>query len=224
MTAEQVKERVFAAMALKAAADGTSGVRPISYSSVEIERLTSHANNKIGKAGIAAALDSLVSEGRVTRYRGFNYEYYQITTKTKTITMNEFEKTIKAHLDRMAAADARFAAKYRDGGKSVGDCCRYIISEVKKTGRSGFTDDEIYGMAVHFFDEEDVKAPDTVPQARVVVSRTGKKTAAAARKKPEPAAKPQTSRRRAETDEERRRRREWENSDLLFNFDEEDVR
>ena len=65
--------------------------------------------------------------------------------------MNAFEKTIKAYLDKVAQSDAVFAQKY-DEAKIEG-CCSYIISEVRKSGRQGFADEEIYGMAIHFFDE-----------------------------------------------------------------------
>lgn len=37
--------------------------------------------------------------------------------------------------------------------KSIEGCCAYILSTVKKSGCEGFTDDEIYSMAVHYYDE-----------------------------------------------------------------------
>jgi len=37
--------------------------------------------------------------------------------------------------------------------KSIEGCCKYILSTVKKSGCEGFTDDEIYSMAVHYYDE-----------------------------------------------------------------------
>lgn len=96
-----------------------------------------------------------------------------------TDTMNEFEKVIKAYLDGKAKEDADFKKKYEaalsapeEKGKKKKDikaCCNYIISEVRKTGRTGFNDEEIFGMALHFYDEEDVKAPDGNPQTGVKV-------------------------------------------------------
>ena len=68
--------------------------------------------------------------------------------------MNEFEKAIKKYLDNRATSDQLFAAKYTNEKKSIEECCRYIISEVKKSGREGYAHDEIYGMAVHYYDEE----------------------------------------------------------------------
>ena len=96
------------------------------------------------------------------------------TTPKKPKGPSPFEQVIKDHLDRVASEDPQFAEKYNAGlagKKDIAACCRFITSEVRKTGRQGFTDDEIYGMAMHFYDEESIKAPDNAPQATVVVNR-----------------------------------------------------
>lgn len=49
-----------------------------------------------------------------------------------------------------------FAKDYAKPGKNIDDCCDFIISEVKKSGRQGFDDDEIYGIAIHYYNEEEV--------------------------------------------------------------------
>lgn len=67
-----------------------------------------------------------------------------------------FKKRLKAHLDAMAAADAAFAAKYADPAKSIDKCADYVIGWVEGQKRCGFADEEIYGQAVHYYDEEDV--------------------------------------------------------------------
>lgn len=66
-----------------------------------------------------------------------------------------FKKVIKAYLDKRAAEDELFAKDYAKPNKNIDDCCDFIISEVKKSGRQGF-DDEIYGLAVHYYNEEEV--------------------------------------------------------------------
>lgn len=35
------------------------------------------------------------------------------------------------------------------------NCVLYILNQVKSSGRSGFSDAEIFGMAKHYYDEED---------------------------------------------------------------------
>lgn len=84
--------------------------------------------------------------------------------------LNEFEKTIKAYLDSRASTDELFAKSYEKDGKSIQECCRYIISEVRKSGRQGFADDEIYGMAVHYYDEDDLGTIPSNSNANVVVN------------------------------------------------------
>ena len=83
--------------------------------------------------------------------------------------MNEFEKSIKAHLDQRASEYEEFAKKYANPEKSIEKCCNFICSEVKKTGRCGFADDEIYGIAIHYYDEDDIKAVNPV-HCKVVVN------------------------------------------------------
>lgn len=70
-----------------------------------------------------------------------------------------FEGIIKAYLDRYATRDEVFAEKYHNNtNKSIEECCSYIASEVQKMGVNGLDDAEVFGMAVHYYDEEDIKA------------------------------------------------------------------
>ena len=71
-------------------------------------------------------------------------------------TTQEFQKTIKAHLDNLAGFDDNFAQKYAKESKSIEERCNYILSSVQKSGCNGFTDDEIFGMAVHYYEEDDL--------------------------------------------------------------------
>lgn len=79
-----------------------------------------------------------------------------------------FQKRIKEYLDRMAFSDPQFAEKYRNESKSIEQCCEYILGEVSEGQCNGYDDDEILGMAVHYYDETDVTIkPNKV--SRVVV-------------------------------------------------------
>lgn len=83
-----------------------------------------------------------------------------------------FHDAIKAYLDMRAAAEPEFMAKYvarmKADKNSILQCCSYIIKEVRKSNRTAYTDAEIYGMAVHFFDEGLTDNGDA-PKVRVVV-------------------------------------------------------
>lgn len=70
---------------------------------------------------------------------------------------DKFKEVIKAYLDKLAAEDYLFAPKYANPKKNINECVDYIIGEVQKSGRQGFADEEIFGMAVHYYDEEDLK-------------------------------------------------------------------
>ena len=72
---------------------------------------------------------------------------------------------IKNYLDNRAKTDELFAAKYANPKKSIDECCRYITGEAYAKAKNGcavISDEEVYGMAVHYYDEEDItirKAP-----------------------------------------------------------------
>ena len=67
-----------------------------------------------------------------------------------------FTRTIAEYLNQRAVADPLFAPNLMKPNKNIEDCVTYIVNEVKKSGCYGFADDEIYSMAVHFFDEDNV--------------------------------------------------------------------
>ena len=61
------------------------------------------------------------------------------------------------YLEQRAAEDALFAKKYRNPAKNIDDCVTYILNYVQKSGCNGFTDGEIYGQAVHYYDENEIE-------------------------------------------------------------------
>ena len=68
-----------------------------------------------------------------------------------------FEDTIREYLEKRAENDAIFAVKFSNPSKSVEDCVTYIINEVQKSGCNGFADDEIFGMAIHYYEENEIE-------------------------------------------------------------------
>ena len=81
-----------------------------------------------------------------------------------------FQDTIKAYLETMAENDALFAVKYANPSKSVSDCCTYIINQVQESGCNGFADDEIFGMAVHYWEENEIEVGNPLTNCKVVVN------------------------------------------------------
>ncbi|MDH6313029.1 hypothetical protein M2137_001816 [Parabacteroides sp. PFB2-10] len=68
-----------------------------------------------------------------------------------------FKRTIHTYLVQRAASDELFAEKYANPQKSIDDCVTYILNTVQKSGCNGFADDEIYSMAVHYYDEDEIE-------------------------------------------------------------------
>ena len=73
-------------------------------------------------------------------------------------TTDHFKRTIQMYLEQRAAEDALFAKNYRNPAKNIDDCVTYILNYVKKSGCNGFTDGEIYGQAVHYYDENEIES------------------------------------------------------------------
>lgn len=71
-------------------------------------------------------------------------------------TSDAFKRTIEAKLQEMAAADELFATNLQKEGKNIDDCITFILNSVKKSECNGFTDDEIFGMAAHYYDEDNI--------------------------------------------------------------------
>lgn len=72
--------------------------------------------------------------------------------------MENAKKVIKDYLDRRAAEDSQFAEAYAKKGKSIDQCFSYILGEARRKGSSVcMTDEEVFGLAVHYYDEDDIK-------------------------------------------------------------------
>ena len=65
----------------------------------------------------------------------------------------QFKETIKCYLDQRAKEDELFRAKYETTSRTIDDVVTFILNEVKNSGCCGFSDSEIYSMAVHVIDE-----------------------------------------------------------------------
>ena len=83
---------------------------------------------------------------------------------------NHFQNTIKAYLDKRAEIDLLFSFRYSLPEKKLEDCINYILNQVQKSGCNGFHDDEIFGMAVHFYDEDNIEIDKPMHNAQVAVN------------------------------------------------------
>lgn len=71
---------------------------------------------------------------------------------------NHVKDAIKAYLDERAKNDEQFAQSYAKANKNIDECFDYVIGEVRKRGNAVYmTDAEVFGLAVHYYDEDDIK-------------------------------------------------------------------
>ncbi|KGN95403.1 PcfK-like family protein [Porphyromonas crevioricanis] len=68
-----------------------------------------------------------------------------------------FTRTIAEYLNQRAMTDPLFAPNLAKPNKNIEECVTYILNEVQKSGCNGFDDDEIYSMAVHYYDEDNIE-------------------------------------------------------------------
>jgi hypothetical protein len=80
-----------------------------------------------------------------------------------------FKSLIEQHLERAAQLNSVFAEKYKNPKKNIDDCITYILNQVKASGSQGFEDSEVYGMAMHYYEQDDIK-PGSKTQMKVVVN------------------------------------------------------
>ena len=89
---------------------------------------------------------------------------------TKSEVSETFKETIKAWLDKRAAEDMSFNDLYKKEGKSVEDCCKFIIDCAREGGREGYSDEEVFGWASHYYEEDNIN-PKGDSGCKVVVNR-----------------------------------------------------
>ena len=73
-----------------------------------------------------------------------------------------FTRTISEYLNLRAATDPLFAPNLAKPHKNIEDCITYILKQVQQSGCNGFEDDEIYSMAVHYYDEDNLEVGSPV--------------------------------------------------------------
>lgn len=88
----------------------------------------------------------------------------------KSSVSTSFKNTIKKYLDDIAVIDDNFAKFYENSpSKSIDECCEYIVSQAKANGCAGYSDEEVFGWAIHYWEEADLKV-ESVGCQKVVVN------------------------------------------------------
>ena len=91
-------------------------------------------------------------------------------------TTDYFKRAIETYLVERAYRDELFAVSFNKPGKNLDDCITYILNCVKQSGCNGFADDEIYSMAVHYYDETNIEIGNPI-DCNIIVNQTVELTA-----------------------------------------------
>lgn len=83
----------------------------------------------------------------------------------------QFAQVIAAYLDQRAAEDEQFAAMRTAVNRPTQDIVTYILNQVKASGCCGFSDEEIFGIAVHAAETADLDIGKPISSCQVVINR-----------------------------------------------------
>lgn len=86
--------------------------------------------------------------------------------------MTTFETIIQTYLENRAKTDSLFAETYRKANKSIEECIKYIYSQARKLANGGnavgVDESTVYGWAVHYYDEDEIKVDKVKERVEVV--------------------------------------------------------
>ena len=91
--------------------------------------------------------------------------------------LNPFEQALKTYLDQRAQDDPLFAVSYAKPKKSIQECARYCMQEARKLVKDNVAvvdNATVYGWAVHYYDEDNIKISAIKAPDRAEVSHTPK--------------------------------------------------
>lgn len=99
---------------------------------------------------------------------------------------NNFQDTIKAYLDQRAKEDSLFTVTYAKENKNIEECCAYIMGKALKSSFdiskgvkcAPMSRDEAFNLAIHYYDEDDIKVEKTTASHVAVSASTPKKVEA----------------------------------------------
>ena len=86
--------------------------------------------------------------------------------------MKDFKETIKEYLEEYSKQDPLFLKKYLSEGKTLDECVSYILALVKKSEINGYTDEQVFKMARHYYNEKDIKVDKVESEAgRIIINK-----------------------------------------------------
>ena len=100
--------------------------------------------------------------------------------KTKLTASNTYEQVVLDYIESLDAPE--LFEKINAGDKGLSDCMSYVKSQARSKAVNGcavLTDQEVFGMAVHYFEEDSIKKGATPsvkvePKKQIEKPKTGK--------------------------------------------------
>ncbi len=83
-----------------------------------------------------------------------------------------FKQTIGNYLKNLAERDPLFAKTFQKPNKNIDDCITCIFNTVHALGVCGLEDNEVFAMAVHYYDEDELEIGAPMSNCQVVVNHT----------------------------------------------------
>ena len=103
-----------------------------------------------------------------------------------TTEFKSAKERIKDYLDERASKDELFAKSYAKTNKNIDECYDYIVGEARKQCKDSdsicISDDVVYGWAVHYYDEDNIKVGGST-ESKELSDADKKKVLEEARKK-----------------------------------------
>src|SRR6218665_1520801 len=82
----------------------------------------------------------------------------------------QFKLIINEYLIELGKKDELFGESLKKPNKNIDDCIQYIMNAVQKSGFSAFDEDEIFQMAVHYYDEDIIDIGNPI-ECKVITNR-----------------------------------------------------
>lgn len=82
-----------------------------------------------------------------------------------------FKNAIIDHLKDTARKDPLFLKTLKKPNKKIDSCIAYILTTVKESGMQGFADEEIFQMARHYYDEDDIKVAPFTTKGMIIMNQ-----------------------------------------------------
>lgn len=83
-----------------------------------------------------------------------------------------FKKAIMNNLREECKTDKLLFDRIKNNKeKNIDDCITYIFNQVRKSGCIGYAEHEIYKLARHYYDEDDIEVGQPITEGEVIVNQ-----------------------------------------------------